>query len=218
MNTITKDVVAVHRQWNCAPRLPSKSQLDAIRAQQYPQARGTNPPPPPSQPVNPPAPVGHTTCPPSTLSQLSGTNPPLAPSQPVNPPAPVGRTTCPSFALSEPSGTNPPAAPHGHATHPPSTSLQLSGTVDSPAAPAGPATEGAEPWQIQFYKPAVQDILERAKQFSHCNAASVNAFPPRSHFNTQALEYVEEVISERISRGLPISDGTILIIISHIYH
>ena len=41
-------------------------------------------------------------------------------------------------------------------------------------------TECSEPWQIQFYEPAVQDVLERAKQFSRCDASSVNAFPLRA--------------------------------------
>jgi hypothetical protein len=81
--------------------------------------------------------------------------------------------------------------------HPPSVLLQPLRTVNPPVAPVGPATDGAEPWQIQFYKPAVQDILECTKEFSHCDAASVNAFPVRGHFNSLTVEYVEEAISER---------------------
>ena len=49
-------------------------------------------------------------------------------------------------------------------------------------------TEHAEPWQIQFYEPAVRDILERAKQFSRCDASSINAFPLRAQFNIKAAE------------------------------
>ena len=67
--------------------------------------------------------------------------------------------------------------------------------------------ERSEPWQIQFYEPAVRDIIERAKQFSHCNAASINAFPLRSHFNAKAPEYIEEAITERQSRGLLVLNG-----------
>ena len=70
-------------------------------------------------------------------------------------------------------------------------------------------TERTEPWQIQFYDPAVRDILERAKQFSYCDAASVNAFPLRVQFNTKAAEYVEEAISERQSQGLFVGEGMV---------
>ena len=101
--------------------------------------------------------------------------------------------------------------------HPPSVSLQLLGTVNPPVAPVGPATEGAEPWQIQFYKPAVQDILKRTKEFSHCNATSVNAFPVHGHFNSLTIKYMEEAISERRSRGLPVSNGK-FVSIPHFAH
>ncbi|KAI6102252.1 hypothetical protein F5141DRAFT_1065732 [Pisolithus sp. B1] len=63
------------------------------------------------------------------------------------------------------------------------------------------------PWQIHFYKPVVQDILKCVKQFSHCNAASVNAFLLCPHFTTKVVEYVEEAISERLSCGLSVSNG-----------
>ena len=69
--------------------------------------------------------------------------------------------------------------------------------------------ERAEPWQIQFYEPAVRDILERAKQFSRCDASSINAFPLRAQFNVKAAEYVEEAISERRSQGLFVADGMV---------
>ncbi|KIJ57495.1 hypothetical protein HYDPIDRAFT_35056 [Hydnomerulius pinastri MD-312] len=45
------------------------------------------------------------------------------------------------------------------------------------AAPIG--MDSADPFQMQFYKLAAHDIIERAKQFSHCDAASINAFPLR---------------------------------------
>lgn len=69
------------------------------------------------------------------------------------------------------------------------------------------ATEGMDPSQLQFYEPAVRDIIERAKQFSHCDAASINAFPLRVEFNKRAQEYMEEAIMERRSRLLIIPDG-----------
>ena len=70
-------------------------------------------------------------------------------------------------------------------------------------------TERTEPSQIQFYEPAVRDILERAKQFSHCDASSVNAFPLCAQFNVKAAEYVEEAISERQSQGLFVAHGMV---------
>ena len=69
--------------------------------------------------------------------------------------------------------------------------------------------ECSEPWQIQFYEPAVRDVLEWVKQFSHCDASSVNAFPLRAQFNVKAAEYIEEAISERQSQGLFVADGTL---------
>ena len=76
-------------------------------------------------------------------------------------------------------------------------------------APPAARTERSEPWQIHFYEPAVRDIIEQAKQFSHCDAASVNAFPARAQFNIKAIEYIEEAISERQSQGLFIPDGMV---------
>ena len=70
-------------------------------------------------------------------------------------------------------------------------------------------TERTEPSQIQFYEPAVWDVLEWAKQFSHCDASSVNAFPLRVQFNVKAAEYVEEAISERQLQGLFVADGMV---------
>lgn len=70
-----------------------------------------------------------------------------------------------------------------------------------------PVSERAEPWQLQFYDPPTRDIIDRAKQFSHCDAASIDAFPVRASFNTKAIEYIDEAIAERQSRGLIISDS-----------
>ena len=67
--------------------------------------------------------------------------------------------------------------------------------------------DNADPSQLQSYPPAVRDIIECAKQFSHCDIASVNLFPLRPDFNHKAVEYINEAIAERRSRGLPIPDG-----------
>ena len=47
------------------------------------------------------------------------------------------------------------------------------------------------------------------RQFSYCDAASVNAFPLRAQFNIKAAEYVEEAISERQSQGLFVGEGMV---------
>ncbi|KAI5988017.1 hypothetical protein EDD15DRAFT_2371715 [Pisolithus albus] len=92
-------------------------------------------------------------------------------------------------------------------TQPPSATSQSLGGINPPTPPVGPATQGAEPWQIQFYKPAVQDVLKRTKQFSYCDAASINSFLLHAHSNIKAIEYVEEAISKRRPQGLPVTDG-----------
>ncbi|KAI6027715.1 hypothetical protein BKA83DRAFT_4123638 [Pisolithus microcarpus] len=79
--------------------------------------------------------------------------------------------------------------------------------VNPPVPPVGPAIVKAEPWQLHFYKLVVQDILKCTKQFSHCDAASINAFPLCPHFNTKVVEYVEEAISKRLLHSLLVSDG-----------
>ncbi|KAF8545930.1 hypothetical protein OG21DRAFT_1491756 [Imleria badia] len=61
--------------------------------------------------------------------------------------------------------------------------------------------------QLHFYPPAIRDIIEHAKQFSHCNLASINSFPMCPQFNTKASEYINEAIVERRRRGLVIPNG-----------
>ncbi|KAI6037897.1 hypothetical protein EDC04DRAFT_2604437 [Pisolithus marmoratus] len=53
--------------------------------------------------------------------------------------------------------------------------------------PAGPAMEGTEPWQLQYYDPSTHNIIDHAKQFSHCDVASINAFPPSTTLRKQLL-------------------------------
>jgi len=65
----------------------------------------------------------------------------------------------------------------------------------------------SDPSQLQFYTPPVCDIIERAKQISHCNIVSVNSFPLHADFNHKASEYMNEAIAERCSRGLVIPNG-----------
>ncbi|KAI5980661.1 hypothetical protein EDD15DRAFT_2381695 [Pisolithus albus] len=68
------------------------------------------------------------------------------------------------------------------------TAIHGHGISDTDATkPVGPATEGAEPWQLQYYDPSARDIIDRAKQFSHCDAASINAFPVRSPVYVEIL-------------------------------
>lgn len=68
-------------------------------------------------------------------------------------------------------------------------------------------TEDAEPWQLQYYDPSIHDIIEHAKQFSHCDAASISTFPLCPAFNAKAAKYIEEAIAECQDRQLHISEG-----------
>ncbi|KAG6369405.1 hypothetical protein JVT61DRAFT_14887 [Boletus reticuloceps] len=61
--------------------------------------------------------------------------------------------------------------------------------------------------QLQFYPPAVCDIIERAKQISHSELGSINSFPLRTQFNTKALTYMNKAIAERCKAGLIIPGG-----------
>ena len=142
-----EDIVAMHCRHNCAPHLPSNSQLAVVRHQQC-----------------------------STSAPH----------------------TVPATALQEASG-------QPEVMQPPQTSQQ--GQVRKPTPHVGSATEGADLSQLYFYKPAVHNIIEQAKQFSHCDVASINAFPLRLQFNKHALEYIEEVILEKRTQSLFVPDG-----------
>ena len=62
--------------------------------------------------------------------------------------------------------------------------------------PVGKVTEHTEPWQLQYYDPPTHDVIEHTKQFSHCDAASINPFSNHATFNMQAVEYINKVIAE----------------------
>ena len=95
----------------------------------------------------------------------------------------------------------------------PSTTDVVLSTHSHPPPPASPTTAGimpdgdSDPSQLQFYTPPVHDIIECAKQISHCDIASVNSFLLHVDFNRKAFEYMNEAIAERHSRGLPILNG-----------
>ena len=73
--------------------------------------------------------------------------------------------------------------------------------------PVNSATECSEPWQLQYYNPLTHDVIEHAKQFSHCDAASIDPFPICVTFNTKAVKYIDEAITERQAQGLIVSNG-----------
>ena len=52
------------------------------------------------------------------------------------------------------------------------------------------------PFYLQFYTPPVCDIIEHAKQISHCNIASINSFPLHADFNHKSSEYMNQVIAK----------------------
>ncbi|KAF8546282.1 hypothetical protein OG21DRAFT_1491387 [Imleria badia] len=60
----------------------------------------------------------------------------------------------------------------------------------------GPTAERAELWQLGYYDLLARDVIECAKQLSHCDAASINLFPAQPTFNSKAIEYIDEAITE----------------------
>jgi len=61
--------------------------------------------------------------------------------------------------------------------------------------------------QLQHYTPPICDIIECAKQISHCDLASVNSFLLCADFNRKVVEYINEAIAEHCSRHSLIPQG-----------
>ncbi|KAG6373555.1 hypothetical protein JVT61DRAFT_6198 [Boletus reticuloceps] len=101
----------------------------------------------------------------------------------------------------------------GAAVPPPPTDSNSLPTVRS--ASFGVHTDNADPSQLGFYPPPVRDVIERMKQISHCNLASLNSFPLHPQFNTKASEYINEAIIERQSRGLVVPEGKYIYCYGH---
>lgn len=98
-------------------------------------------------------------------------------------------------------------------TSAPATNIPSMTQPALPIASSTPGTlpENSNPSQLQLYPLSICDIIERAKQFSHCDIAAINSFPLHLDFNNQAVEYINKAIAEHHSRGLPISDGKTLL-------
>ena len=90
-----------------------------------------------------------------------------------------------------------------NATPPPSHPMH----VATPGATGTMPDGSSDPSQLQFYTPSICDIIEWAKQISHCNVASINSFPLHVDFNRKAVEYMNEAIAEHRSQGVPIPKG-----------
>ena len=113
-------------------------------------------------------------------------------------------------ALHNGDGQEPPTA-SGTSQEPPITSrtsqepTTTSGTSQGPttASKSGhlvhPTLEHAEPWQLHLYDPPTHDIIKCAKQFSHCNVASIDSFPVCPVFNIKAIKYINEAIAKHQS-------------------
>lgn len=91
---------------------------------------------------------------------------------------------------------------------------QASNNIDSSHMPLGTTSasgimpdNNSDPSQLQHYTPPVCDIIERVKQISHCDIASVNSFPLCADFNCKAVEYINEAIVEHCLQGLLIPQG-----------
>ncbi|KAF8546412.1 hypothetical protein OG21DRAFT_1527852, partial [Imleria badia] len=94
-----------------------------------------------------------------------------------------------------------------------STHCQTSAAAHTSATHTGPSQPSQPPLTVvsaPSYPSAVHDIIERAKQFSHCDLASVNSFPLRPQFNDKAIKYMNEAITKRQDHGLIIPDGDIM--------
>ena len=90
----------------------------------------------------------------------------------------------------------------------PSTTDVVPTPSHSPPTTTGVMPDGnSDPSQLQFYTPPVHDIIECAKQISHCDIASVNSFLLHADFNCKASEYMNKAIAEHHSRGLVIPNG-----------
>ena len=89
--------------------------------------------------------------------------------------------------------SQPPSSSH---KQPPAT-LGMSGVL----------ADDADPSQLQSYSPAVRDIIKCAKQFSHCDIASINSFLLRPDFNRKAVKYINEATAKRLNQGLSVPEG-----------
>ena len=105
------------------------------------------------------------------------------------------------------STTQVAATPQRNPITAPTTNEEHGVNDTSNLRPIGPATEGAEPWQMQYYDPSTRDIIERAKQFSHCDAASISAFPLRPAFNGQSCRVHRGSNCRTSTPQLHISEG-----------
>ena len=122
------------------------------------------------------------------VALLSSQLPPLAPHQ-----TPATRS------VDLPSSQLPPSAPYQTPiTHASGTQNVASPPSQPPPAVAsGTIPDNADPSQLYSYPPAVRNIIEHTKQFSHCDLASINSFPLHPQFNDRAIEYMNEAIAER---------------------
>lgn len=177
-----EDVVAHHRRRNPAPRLPSTSQLAAVRHQQR-------------------ASISTTRSSRSTPAVVSSQDEVAGPPQTQSDRRHQQRAISTTRVLQS---TPAVVSSQGEAAQSPQTQ---SDRRDEPSRPKSRIGEAVTPSQLQFYPPAFRDIIERAKQFSHCDAASINAFPHRTEFNRHVQEYVDEAIQERRAHSLLVPDG-----------
>ena len=105
-----------------------------------------------------------------------------------------------SQAVATQSGTTPSSFVVPSSTAPPPVPLASKEIIPAQSAAqnllVGPATKGSDPWQLHYYDPPTCDIIEWVKQFLHCDAASINAFPLHPNFNVKVIEYIDEMIME----------------------
>ncbi|KAF8558083.1 hypothetical protein OG21DRAFT_1519960 [Imleria badia] len=120
--------------------------------------------------------------------------------------------TCTSIAANDTNDLNhdvPVSTSVQPPTAPPSTSTTSIKPPPQASLPhvASKQSKNANPSQLHFYPLAIRDVIECAKQISHCNLASINSFPLCPHLNAKSSNYVNEAIAERHNRGLAIPTG-----------
>lgn len=112
------------------------------------------------------------------------------------------------------SHNNDPEVPPS--VHPQSLATHAAASPNPQPPPAiAPTTSGTypdntDPSHLQFYPPAVWDIIKCAKQFSHCNLVSIHSFLLHSQFNPKAVEYINEAIAKCCAHSLTVLEGKYL--------
>ena len=89
------------------------------------------------------------------------------------------------------------------------SSAVVPGSAGDPGSAGVPSKqfEHANPTQLHFYPPTIHNVIEWAKQISHCKLGCINSFPLCPHFNSKATDYFNEALAEQRTQGLSFPTG-----------